>query len=455
MIDLTKKEFALLSSEEKKDYLKRILQKSEKAGNANGASNIPKQENVDTNSFDQIPEVFFKIDRLSAIQELEQQHSVFAEKGISNPFFKISKGNTGDKIMVGDKSLINYSSYNYLGFSGHKDVSGKAKEAIDTFGTSVSASRLVAGEKSIHLELEKEIADFLGVEDSIVFVGGHATNVTTIGHLFGPRDLIIHDSLAHNSIVQGALMAGSRRIPFPHNNCRALEEILRENRMQYEKVLIAIEGVYSVDGDIPDLPRFIEIKKKYKVFLLVDEAHSIGVLGKTGRGIGEYFNVCPGDVDLWMGTLSKTLASCGGYIAGSKALVKYLKYTAPGFMFSVGISPANSGAALSALRILKNEPERVARLRSNSVFFLKRAKEMGLNTGLSNDSAVIPVVVGNSIKCINLTNFLFDCGINVLPILYPAVPENESRLRFFITSEHNEEQMMYTLEKVTEGLKAV
>jgi 7-keto-8-aminopelargonate synthetase-like enzyme len=314
---------------------------------------------------------------------------------------------------------------------------------------------MVTGEKPIHAELEKEIAEFIGVDDSIVFVGGHSTNVTTIGHLLGPNDLILHDSLAHDSIVQGALLSHARRIPFPHNDYEALENILKEQRMKYKKTLIAIEGVYSVHGDIPYLAKFIDIKKKYKTFLMIDEAHSIGVLGKTGRGIGEHFNINPKDVEIWMGTLSKSFASCGGYIAGSELFIKYLKYTAPGFMFSVGMSPANTAAALAALRTLKTDTNRMDKLRKNFKYFRNKAKTLGFNIGESNQTAVIPVIVGNSLKTMKMTNFLFEKGINVQPILYPAVAENAGRLRFFITSEHKENQMEYTLMQLQEGFKSI
>jgi len=433
-----------LTAEEKKEKIRQIL--NNKQNLAQSTTSVKQ----DTNS---IPDSFYKIDRIAEIVEYNNKYSRLLDQNIQDPFFRVNEGIINDRTIINGVELISYSSYNYLGFSGHKKVSEAAKKAIDSYGTSVSASRMVTGEKGIHLQLEKELANFLNVEDSLVLVGGHATNVTVIGHLFGPRDLILHDALAHNSIVQGALLAKSKRIPFPHNDWAALELILQENRMQYEKVLIAIEGVYSVDGDIPDLPKFIEIKKKYKTWLMVDEAHSIGVLGKTGRGIGEYYDLNHDDVDIWMGTLSKTFASCGGYIGGNGQLIRYLKHTTPGFMFSVGIPPANAGAALAVLDLLKEDHQCVTQLQANAMYFLENAIQLGLNTGLSRDSAIIPVIVGDSLKAIKLTNFLFDNGINVMPILYPAVPEPDARLRFFITSHHNEDQMRYTLNKVKEGME--
>ena len=214
-----------------------------------------------------------------------------------------------------------------------------------------------------------------------------------------------------------------------------------------------IEGVYSMDGDFPDLPRFIEVKKRHKALLMIDEAHSIGVLGHHGRGIGEHFNVNRSDVDLWMGTMSKALGSCGGYIAGSAALVEYLKYTAPGFVFSVGLPPSGAAAALASIRIMETQPERVARLRENSRLFLTLAKQHGMNTGNSQNTGVVPVIVGNSVASLRLSRAMFARGVNVQPIVHPAVEESAARLRFFITSLHTGEQIRYTIKVLAEELE--
>lgn len=385
-------------------------------------------------------------------ESLREKLDILAATGLGNPFFDVHERVTADTTIVGGREFVNFSSYNYLGLSGHREVTQAAKDAIDRFGTSVSASRLVSGEKPVHRELERAIADWVGAEDAVVFVGGHSTNETTIGHLFGRGDLVLHDALAHNSIVQGSLLSGAARRPFPHNDWRALDRLLADVRHEYRRVLIVIEGVYSMDGDVPDLPRFIEVKKRHKAMLMVDEAHSLGVIGAHGRGIGEYHNILPRDVDLWMGTLSKSLASCGGYIAASKPIVEYLKHTAPGFVFSVGISPANAAAALAALRVLEAEPDRVSRLGACSKLFLALARERGLNVGLSHDSAVVPVIVGNSIVTLQLSRALHERGINVHPILYPAVEESAARLRFFITSQHTEAQIRRTVDLVAEEL---
>jgi 7-keto-8-aminopelargonate synthetase-like enzyme len=229
--------------------------------------------------------------------------------------------------------------------------------------------------------------------------------------------------------------------------------MLESLRPHYRRVLIAIEGAYSMDGDIPELPKFIEVKKKHRALLLVDEAHSAGVVGDTGRGVGEYFHVERGDVDMWMGTLSKSFASCGGYICGSHALVEYLKYTTPGFIYSVGISPPNAAAALAATQQLIAHPERVRRAKENAALFIKLLKERGVNTGLSKDTAVVPAIIGNSVLCLQVSDALKDRGINVQPILYPAVEEDQARLRFFLSSLHKEEQLVTAANLLKEELE--
>ena len=398
----------------------------------------------------EIPPEFYDFSQTPEYRKLKQTMRILAATGVPNPYFSVHETAARDTTQIDGRELISWATYNYLGMSGDPEVNAATQAAVERYGTSVSASRLVSGEKPLHGQLERGMAEFLGVEDAIVFVGGHATNETTIGHLFGPGDLICHDALAHNSIYQGAMLSGARRRPFPHNDWQALDEILAEIRHEYRRVLIVIEGVYSMDGDYPDVPKFVEVKQRHKAFLMIDEAHSIGTMGKTGRGIAEHFGINPRDVDLWMGTFSKTFGSCGGYIAGSSAVVEYLKYTAPGFVYSVGMSPPNAAAALKSLELLKTQPQRVAKVQANSRLFLKLAKEKGLDTGLSNNTPVVPVILGNSIHALLLSKALFERGINVQPILYPAVEEEKARLRFFITSAHSEAQIRQTVDAVAE-----
>ncbi len=393
-----------------------------------------------------------KVEQFAEYRRLKATMQQMAMTGVPNPYFTVHDSVALDTTIVGGKELISFATYNYLGLSGHPAVSAAAADAVKKYGTSVSASRLVSGEKPIHGELEKAIADWIGVDAAIVMVGGHATNETTIGHLVGAGDLIVHDALAHNSIVQGALLSGARRRPFPHNDYEALDRMLTEIRSQYRRVLIVIEGVYSMDGDYPDVPAFVDVKKKQRAMLMVDEAHSFGTMGKTGHGIAEHFAMDARDVDIWMGTLSKSAASCGGYIAGGSALVELLRYTAPGFVFSVGMPPAQVAAAIAALKTLDSEPQRVQRLRENSELFLSLCREAGLDTGDSEGTPVVPVITGNSMVALRLSNRLKSDGINVQPILYPAVDESAARLRFFITSEHSEDQIRFTVKQTAAHL---
>jgi 8-amino-7-oxononanoate synthase len=392
----------------------------------------------------------YRIEAFPEVQALQQRMEMARIAGIKNPYFTLHERVTNDTSLIEGREFVNFSSYNYIGLSGDPDVNRAAAEAIERYGTSVSASRLASGEKPLHREFEHEIADFLGCEDAIVMVGGHATNVSVIGHMFGPQDLIVHDSLAHDSILAGIKLSGARRRPFPHNDYEALDQMLRQIRGGVRRVLIAVEGVYSMDGDIAPLDKMIEVKKRHNALMLVDEAHSLGVLGKTGAGVGEHFNVNRSDVELWMGTLSKSLASCGGYIAGSSALAQYLKYTNPGFVYSVGISPANAAAALAALRKMRAHPELITMLHERSRFFLELCRERGINTGMSDGSAVIPCIVGSSADCLRLSQALAARQINVQPILYPAVEEALTRLRFFVTARHSEAQLRMTADALAE-----
>jgi len=401
----------------------------------------------------EIPPETYRVDQFPECVRLRENLQFIESSGLANPFFHVHEGVLTNRTVIGGREVINFASFNYLGMSGHPAVARAAKEAIDRYGTSVSASRLVSGEKDLHRQLEAELAGFLGTEDAIVFAAGHATNETVIGHLFGPGDLIFHDALAHNSIVQGAILSGARRRAFAHNDHAAADELLARFRRDYRRVLLAIEGTYSMDGDFPLLPEFIALKQRHRAVLLVDEAHSLGTLGLRGGGIGEHFDVDRADVELWMGTLSKSLGSGGGYIAGCKDLVQYLRYTAPGFVFATGISPPNTAAALAALRVLQAEPQRVARLRERSELFLSLAAGRGLNTGTSRGTPVIPIILGNSIHCLMVSQAMLERGINARPILHPAVEESASRLRFFITSEHTEEEIRLAIDVLTDELE--
>jgi len=395
------------------------------------------------------PEVV--VDRVTDMRQwpeyraLRQRLDLLDEQDIESPFFQVHEGVTGSHALIRGRRVVNFANYNYLGLSGDPDVTRAAQDAVARWGSSVSASRVVSGERPVHAALEHELAHFLGVDDALVYIGGHPANVSTISHLFNRDDVILCDALMHNSAVQGAEFSGARRLTFPHNDWRALDAMLQRVRGQHRRALVLIEGVYSADGDIPDLKRFIEVKDRHAAMLMVDEAHSLGVLGATGRGIAEHAGVDPRAVDIWMGTLSKSLASCGGYIAGASALVEYLKYTSPGFVYSVGIPPSNAAAALASLRKLIAEPQRVATLRKRAAYFLARCREEGLDTGASADTPVIPVIVGDSLRATRLAAMLLAAGVNVQPMVAPAVANRAARLRFFVASTHTEQELSQTV----------
>lgn len=397
------------------------------------------QARVKTRSL--VDETLTRFDRHPVLMTTRMLTAAAERFGIGNPFFRLHGGVGGHVTLLGGKEVLNFSHYNYLGLNGHPEVNRAASEAMALYGTSAAASRLVGGERPVHRELEEALAQVYDVEDCLVFVSGHATNVSTISTLFGPKDLILHDAFIHNSVLEGVRLSGATRRSFPHNDFIALDGLLAELRPRFERTLIVVEGLYSMDGDIPDLPTLVDIKKRHSAFLMVDEAHSLGVLGATGRGIGEHQGVAGQSVDIWMGTMSKTLAGCGGYIAGSRALIDILRHAAPGFIYSVGMSPPLAAASLAALRIMQREPDRVEHLRLRAASFLRLAQDAGLNTGTSQGFSVVPVILGSSRKAVMLSNQLLESDINVQPIIHPAVEEKSARLRFFLSAMHSEDDI--------------
>lgn len=378
---------------------------------------------------------------LPGFEAIRLQQSLAGKIGIPVPFYRLHEARAGVDTVVEGRPCVNFTSYDYLGLNAHPRIVAAVADAAAQWGTSVSASRLTSGERACHRALEGEIASLYGAEDALLFVSGHATNVTTIGTMMGEGDLVIHDALSHNSIVVGAQLSGAHRVNFPHNDIEALDRLLTQLRGQFRHCLIVTEGLFSMDGDGPDLVRLVEVKNRHSAWLMVDEAHSLGVLGKTGRGLFEYAGVNPAEVDIWMGTLSKTLVSCGGYIAAPRALIDFLKFRAPGMVYSVGIPPTATVAALTALDLMLSEPERVAALRAAGGHFLNKARGAGLNVGDSWGLAVTPIVLGDSLQTVMLSQRLMERGYATVPVLPPGVPEKAARIRFFISSGHTEAQI--------------
>ncbi|WP_119943016.1 aminotransferase class I/II-fold pyridoxal phosphate-dependent enzyme [Neorhizobium sp. NCHU2750] len=396
-----------------------------------------------------------KFDQLPEYQRVLTQRKVGELIGVANPFYRSHDQAAGASTVMAGRTFANFASYDYLGTNTDPLVTSRAKEAIDRYGISASASRLVAGERPVHTELEAALAGVYGVEAAVCFVSGYLTNVAAISTIIGPQDLVIHDEFIHNSALAGIKQSGATRRLFRHNDVDNLETVLKTLSSEFRRVLVIVEGVYSMDGDIADLPKLVELRSRYGFWLMVDEAHALGVLGQTGRGTFEHFGIDPQEVDLWMGTLSKTTSSCGGYIAGSQALADILKAEAGGFVYSVGLAPVLAAAAKTGLDILRSEPERTEKLHRNGALFLEEARKAGLDTGLSVGFSVVPVIVGDSLRAVQLSNELLEDGVNALPIIHPAVPEGMARLRFFITCNHTDEQIRHAVEATARRLKAL
>jgi 8-amino-7-oxononanoate synthase len=361
--------------------------------------------------------------------------------GIESPFFRAHEGRAGAASVIGNRAVINFGSYDYLGLNGDPRLHAAAAEAMGRFGISASASRLVSGERPVHRELEGRLAALYGAEAALAFVSGHATNVTVIGHLMGPRDVIVHDAAIHNSCVEGARLSGARRASFAHNDVAAAERELAAARRGAARALLLVEGHYSMDGDVPDLAGFVRLARKYDAWLMVDDAHGLGVVGATGKGVFEAAGVDPAEVDIWMGTLSKTLCACGGYIAARGELIDWLRHTAPGFVYSVGLPPPLAGSAAAALDIMAAEPWRVAKLQRNAVLLRDLLRARGFDTGATAGLGIVPVILGSSVRAVRVSAALLERGVNALPIIFPAVPEKAARLRFFLSAEHEEAQL--------------
>lgn len=334
--------------------------------------------------------------------------------------------------------FVSFAHYDYIGIAQEPYVVDRAVRAVREYGFGVGASRLVGGERDFHRELEAGLARLMGTESALVMVSGYGTNASLIAHIMGASDVIIYDSLSHSSIISGLGMSRADTIPFEHNNLDALEAILAEKRQDYKRALIVCEGLYSMDGDCVDLPRIVELKERYSAWLYIDEAHSIGVMGRTGKGVAEQFGIDRDRIDITMGTLSKTFGSCGGFLAARRPVIEWLRHTLPGYVYSVGLSPPVAVAALAALKVLETEPERVAVLQSNSRYFLEGARRRGLRTGLASGFAIVPIHFTTKDNAIGAYRRLRENGIYCPPIVQLAVPKDLPRLRMFISAAHTE-----------------
>jgi len=379
------------------------------------------------------------------VNELKTQDLYFYNQAISE-----LRG--GARVLVNGREMGMYASYSYLGLVGHPRINAAAKAAVDKYGTGTHGVRTLAGSLRLHNELEEVIAEFKHAEAAITYTSGYVTNLTVISTLMGRGDYVISDKLNHASIVDGCLMSGAEFRRFRHNDMDDLEKRLQQIPGDVSKLFIA-DSVFSMDGDIINLPRVVELCRKYNAWLMIDEAHSLGVLGKTGRGIEEYFNL--GDViDIKMGTMSKTIPSVGGYVAGKKDLISYLRHASRAYIFSAALPPAQTAAAKEAFKVILDEPWRIEKLRLNTDQFIKGLKGMGFDTMLT-ETAIVPILCGSDEKAFALTKAAQHQDVFVLPVVSPAVPEGLARLRATVTAAHETDDINYAMAVIEKAGKEI
>lgn len=358
----------------------------------------------------------------------------------------------GAKVRVKGRVMGMYASYSYLGLVGHPRINEAAKKAVDQWGTGTNGVRLLAGTLTLHSELEETIANFKHAEAAITYSSGYVTNLTVISTLMGRGDYVFSDKINHASIVDGCLMSGAEFRRFRHNDMEHLEGLLANSPADVSKLVIA-DSVFSMDGDIIDLPKIVELSRKYNAWLMIDEAHSVGVLGEKGTGIEEHFGL--GDViDIKMGTLSKTIPSVGGYVAGKKELIDYLRHGSRAYIFSAALPPAQAAAANEAFKVILDEPWRIERLNENTKQFIGGLKGMGFDT-LLTETAIVPVLCGTDERAFELTKQCQEQDVFVLPVVSPAVQEGMSRLRATVTAAHEPADIEHAMDVIYQAGKAM
>jgi glycine C-acetyltransferase len=358
----------------------------------------------------------------------------------------------GAKAVFHGRVMGMYASYSYLGLVGHPRINEAARRAIDKWGTGTNGVRLLAGSLSLHEELEETIARFKHAEAAITYTSGYVTNLTVISTLMGRGDYVLSDKINHASIVDGCLMSGAEFRRFRHNDMEDLERRLQQVPRDASCLVIA-DAVFSMDGDVIDLPRTVELCHKYGAYLMMDEAHSVGVLGKTGRGIEEHFGM--GDaVDIKMGTLSKTIPSVGGYVAGRQELINYLRHASRAYIFSAALPPAQAAAANEAFKVIEEEPWRIEKLNQNTQLFIGGLKSAGFDTMLTT-TAIVPVLCGSDEAAFLMTRQAQHNDVFVLPVVSPAVPEGQARLRATITAAHDPSEIERAMDVIATAGKEI
>lgn len=356
---------------------------------------------------------------------------------------KIIESASESKVKIGGRDFLLFSSNNYLGLANHPKLKEAAKEAIDRYGVGAGASRLISGSMFLHQKLEREIADFKKTEDAIVFTSGYMANVGTIPALTDKDDVIIIDKLCHASIIDGCQLSKARLQVYPHNDINALERILKKNSNKSKKLIIT-EGVFSMEGSIPPLSQILALAKKYEALILLDDAHATGVLGDEGRGTCEYFNAYHSSI-IQMGTFSKALGSLGGFIAGNKDLIDYLRNKARSFIYSTALPPAAIATSIAAIKIIRNNPKIRKKLWHNVNYLKEKLSKLGYNI-LNTPSQIIPIIIGDNERVLKISKILYEKGVFISAIRTPTVPKKTERLRLTVMSSHQREDLDYTIE---------
>jgi glycine C-acetyltransferase len=358
----------------------------------------------------------------------------------------------GARVLVNGREMGMFASYSYLGLVGHPKINAAARDAIDRYGTGTHGVRTLAGSLVLHRELEETIAEFKGAEAAITYTSGYATNITVVSTLVGRGDYVISDKLNHASIVDGCLMSGAKFLRFRHNDMEALEDRLKQVEAGAAKLVVA-DSVFSMDGDVIDFPKVVELCRRYGAWLMIDEAHSVGVLGKTGRGIEEHFDM-PGSIDIKMGTLSKTIPSVGGYVAGKRDLIEYLRHASRAYIFSAALPPAQAAAAKASFEVILEEPWRVEKLNQNAQQFIGGLKQRGFDT-LYTETAIVPVICGTDEAAFSMTRAAQHEDLFVLPVVSPAVPPGLARLRATVTAAHESPEIEQAMEVIYRAGKEI
>jgi len=355
----------------------------------------------------------------------------------------------GAWLVVDGKKVLNFCSNNYLGLANHPKLVAAAKKAMDEMGVGPAAVRTIAGTMTLHLELEKRLAAFKGVEAAITFQSGFTANLATIPALVGKEDVIFSDRLNHASIIDGCRLSGGKIIPYDHCDAASLEAVIKENLSQFRRAIIITDGVFSMDGDVAPLDEIYEVAKKYDILLMVDDAHGEGVLGRGGRGIVDHFGL-HGKVDVEVGTMSKAFGVVGGVVAGTPVIVEWLRLRGRPFLFSSAVTVPDAAACIAALDILESSTELVDRLWDNAKYFKTEMKKLGFDTGVST-TPITPVMLGEAPLAQQFSRELFEAGVFAMALGYPTVPQGKARIRVMISAAHAKDD----LDKGLEAFKKV